>query len=143
MDDLIAASERFAREIRETRLAEGAFAARLAERCRVWAVDRDALLAQTESVIVIALIAAADPPKPTQAGRWRADALARLLRREDVPLFAALPRAQPAGLALRVNQLRLLSTGLTSRSALRWERLVVTAGEFLSTGAPPPGPPAG
>ncbi|WP_316762402.1 hypothetical protein [Streptomyces herbicida] len=52
-------------------------------------------------------------------------------------LFAALPHPLSAGLGPRVEQLRLMSTGVTSGSAVRWLRLVDTAGEFLGFGPPP------
>jgi hypothetical protein len=66
-------------------------------------------------------------------------ALEKLRRQGDVEVFAALPCPLPADLGPRVEQLRLMSTGLTSGSAVRWLRLVDTAGEFLGFGPPPRG----
>ncbi|MHB9860895.1 hypothetical protein [Streptomyces sp. YIM S03343] len=138
MDDVIAASERLARRIMDGRLNDEAFAVWVNERCSVWGVDRGDLLAQAEGVVLIALIAAApDAAARASEPEWRATALAKLRRQDDVELFAALPRPLPAKLETRVEQLRLISTGLTSGSAMRWLRLVDTAGEFLGDGPPP------
>ncbi|MFI6357572.1 hypothetical protein ACIBJF_34195 [Streptomyces sp. NPDC050743] len=121
-------------------MSDESFAAWLSKRCSVWGTDRDDLLTQVESVVLIALIATA-PKAAADAGEaeWRARALAKLQRQDDVELFAALPHPLPAELGPRVEQLRLMSTGVTSGSAVRWLRLVDTAGEFLGSGPPPRG----
>ncbi|MEV5145134.1 hypothetical protein AB0L14_11955 [Streptomyces sp. NPDC052727] len=136
-DDVTAASERLARHIMDGRLNDETFAAWVNGRCSVWAVSRDDLLAQVEADVWIALVAAApDDATELSEAEWRARALAKLRRQDDVGLFAALPQSLPAGLGPRVDQLRLLSTGLTSGSAVRWLRLADTAGEFLGSGPP-------
>ncbi|MFI2205486.1 hypothetical protein ACH47Z_32850 [Streptomyces sp. NPDC020192] len=78
------------------------------------------------------------------SGKWtvpvcwpRSKALARLRRREDVEMFAAVPHSLPGALGLRVRQLRLMSTGLTGRSSLRWTRLRIIAVAFLDLGRLP------
>ncbi|MEV6113008.1 hypothetical protein AB0L59_10910 [Streptomyces sp. NPDC052109] len=138
MNDVIAASERLAQRITDGRLSDEAFEVWVNEGCSVWGVDRDDLLAQVEAVALIALITTAlDTGAGTDETEWRAKALAKLRSQDDVELFAALPRPLPAKLVTRVEQLRLVSAGLTSGSAARWLRLVDTASEFLGDGPPP------
>lgn len=91
-------------------------------------------LAQVATVLLIALIATAPE---AAAGGWRGKALAKLQRQDDMELFAALPNPLPAELGARVEQLRLMSTGLTSGSTARWLRMVDTSREFLGFGSPP------
>ncbi|MFF7550847.1 hypothetical protein ACFZCU_45670 [Streptomyces canus] len=50
-------------------------------------------------------------------------------------MFAALPTSLPDPVKTRIDQLRLLSTGLTTRSGHPWLRLRDTAREFLEPAA--------
>ncbi|MGW3148828.1 hypothetical protein ACWDG1_29965 [Streptomyces sp. NPDC001177] len=119
-------------------MSDETFAVWVDGRCSVWGVDRDDLVAQVEAVVLIALIAtASEAAAGAGETEWRAKALAKLQRQDDVELFAALPHPLPAGVGPRVEQLRLMSAGVTSGSAVRWLRLVDTAGEFLGFGPPP------
>ncbi|MFI2765532.1 hypothetical protein ACH5A3_43145 [Streptomyces echinatus] len=95
-------------------------------------------------MVLIALLAT-EGAAGAQEPERRAAALTSLQRHDDVQLFAALPHPLPAELTARVEQLRLMSTGVTPGSAIRWVRLVDTAGEFLGSGPPSrpwPKPPA-
>ncbi|MFF3878875.1 hypothetical protein [Streptomyces sp. NPDC001978] len=102
---------------------------------RTWEVDHDMFLAQVESVVLIALLAMADEPDADTPETWCPAAAAVLRRQQAVQLFAALPPSLPDPIKLRVDQLRLLSAGLTPRSGHQWLRLSDTACEFLEPAA--------
>jgi len=123
---------RLASEVIRTRLANPTFARRLNERFNTWEVDHDAFLTQTESVVLIALLATADEPGADASVNWYPVAEAALRQRQSTELFAALPASLPDPFQRRVDQLRLLSAGLTPGSGHRWLRLSDTAREFLS-----------
>ncbi|MFF3968073.1 hypothetical protein ACFYZI_41800 [Streptomyces griseorubiginosus] len=129
--DSITAGQRLAGELIRMRLADRSFAARLHQRFRTWEVDRDAFLAQVESVVLIALLATADELDASTSEAWCLAAAVVLRQQQNPQLFAALPTALPDSIKLRVEQLRMLSTGLTPRSGHRWLRLTDTACEFL------------
>ncbi|MDT9701115.1 hypothetical protein [Streptomyces sp. P17] len=132
--DPITAADRLANEVMQARPAHPVFARRLDQRLRTWDVERDAFLAQVEGVVLAALLATASASAAAPA-TWCAAAAAALREQDDVPLFAALPAALPDRIKVRMDQLRLLSTGMTPRSAHRWARLRDTAGEFLEPAA--------
>jgi hypothetical protein len=77
----------------------------------------------------------ADEPEAATPDAWCVAAAAALRSQEAMRLFAALQSSPPDPLKLRIEQLRLLSTGLTPRSAHRLIRLVDTAREFLEPAA--------
>jgi hypothetical protein len=118
-----------------TRPADPVFARRLGQRLHTWEVDQDTFLAQVENVVLAALLATADEPAAGLPGRWCPAAAAVLRRQPDMQMFAALPAALPDPVKVRMDQLRLLSTGLTPYSGHRWLRLRDTACEFLEPAA--------
>ncbi|MFF4259731.1 hypothetical protein ACFY1L_52120 [Streptomyces sp. NPDC001663] len=126
---------RVAGEVIRTRLADPTFARRLRERFQAWEVNYDAFLPQVESVVLIALLATADDPGAGNPQTWYPVAAAALHQQQSTELFAALPPSLPDPVKPRVDQLRLLSTGLTPRSGHRWLRLCDTAREFLEPAA--------
>ncbi|MFI6936814.1 hypothetical protein [Streptomyces sp. NPDC050287] len=133
--DSVTAAERLAGEVMDIRQADPIFAGRLGQRLRTWDVDRDSFLAQVEGVVLAALLATAGEPAGTLPETWCQAAAAVLRRQQDVQMFAALPTSLPDPAKVRIDQLRLLSTGLTPRSAHRWLRLRDTACEFLEPAA--------
>lgn len=133
--DPITAAARLASEVMRTRPADPVFARRLGQRLHTWDVDQDTFLAQVESVVLAALLATADEPAASLPGTWCPAAAAVLRRQQDVQMFAALPAALPDRVKVRMDQLRLMSTGLTSCSGHRWLRLRDTACEFLEPAA--------
>ncbi|MFD3842721.1 hypothetical protein ACFWWC_41805 [Streptomyces sp. NPDC058642] len=132
--DPIAAGEHLASEMMRTRPAGSTFARRLGRRLQAWEAD-DQFRPQVESVVLIALLATSRGPDADTPETWCAAAAAALRQHQDAQLFADLPAPLPDALQLRVDQLRLLSTGLTPRSGHRWLRLADTAGEFLQPAA--------
>ncbi|MGW2240794.1 hypothetical protein [Streptomyces sp. NPDC001759] len=126
---------RVAREVVRTRLADPTFARRLRERFQAWEVEHDAFLPQVETVVLIALLATGDDPGAGNPQTWYPLAAALLRQRPSTELFAVLPPSLPEPVKPRVDQLRLLSTGLTPRSGHRWLRLCDTAREFLEPAA--------
>ncbi|MGW0916534.1 hypothetical protein ACWD1Z_33110 [Streptomyces sp. NPDC002784] len=133
--DPVTAGARLAGEVMRARLADPRFARRLQQRLRTWDVDRDMFLAQVEIAVLAALLATADEPAAGSPEAWCRAAAAVLRAPEDVHMFAALPGSLPDPVKVRLGQLRLLSTGLTPRSGLRWHRLRHTACEFLAPAA--------
>ncbi|MFJ9631609.1 hypothetical protein ACIRU8_28265 [Streptomyces sp. NPDC101175] len=133
--DRTTSAARLASEVIRTRLADPTFARRLSERFNVWEVDRGAFLTQTQSVVLIALLATGDEAGAGAAVTWCTVAEAALCQRQSTELFAALPASLPDPFRRRVGQLRLLSAGLTPGSARRWLRLSDTAREFLAPAA--------
>ncbi|WP_416960858.1 hypothetical protein [Streptomyces sp. Agncl-13] len=131
----VAAAERLAGELMRRRLADRDFDTHFRNRCRKWGVDPATFLAQLESVVVVAVLATGDAARVETPDDWCAVAAAALRQHNDVELFAALPAALPEPVRLRIDQLRLMSTGLTSQSAHRWVRLSDTASEFLEPAA--------
>ncbi|MFI1169086.1 hypothetical protein ACH4UM_37360 [Streptomyces sp. NPDC020801] len=127
----IAAGERLASEVMHRRLADNTFDTHVRKRCRKWDVDRDTFLAQVESVVLVALLATGDDAQGSAPDDWCAAGAAALRQQQEVELFADLPALLPESIRLRVEQLRLMSTGLTPQSAHRWLRLSDTASEFL------------
>ncbi|RZB19585.1 hypothetical protein StrepF001_12665 [Streptomyces sp. F001] len=118
-----------------TRLADSTFARRVRQRFQTWEVDHDTFLAQVESVVLIALLATADEPDADTPESWCPAAAAVLRQQQTAQLFATLPTSLPDPIKLRVDQLRLVSAGLTPRSGHRWLRLSDTACEFLEPAA--------
>jgi len=133
--DPIAAGEQLACEVMRTRLAHSTFARRVRQRLQTWDVDHDAFLAQVESVVLIALLATSSDPEADTPETWCPAAAAALRHQRNAQMFAALPTSLPDPVKLRVDQLRLLSAGLTPRSGHRWLRLSDTACEFLEPAA--------
>jgi hypothetical protein len=131
--DPITAAVRLVGELMLLPRADPVLGRRIGSRLDAWAVDRDAFLAQTEGVVLVALLATRDDAG--SPGTWCAAAAAALRRQDDLPLFAALPSPLPEPLRTRVVQLRLLSVCLTGRSGHRWIRLCDTACEFLEAAA--------
>ncbi|MGY4745864.1 hypothetical protein [Streptomyces sp. ATMOS53] len=117
------------------RQADAVFARRLGQRLRTWDVERDPFLAQVEGVVLAALLATAGQSAAALSETWCLAAAAVLRRQQDVQMFAALPASLPDLVKVRIDQLRLLSTGLTPRSGHRWLRLRDTACEFLEPAA--------
>lgn len=133
--DPITSAARLASEVMRTRPAETVFARRLSQRLRTWGVDQNAFLAQVESVVLAALLATVGEPAAAESRTWCPVAAAVLRRQQDMEMFAALPTSLPDPVKTRMDQLRLLSTGLTPRSGHRWLRLRDTACEFLEPAA--------
>ncbi|MFI9771101.1 hypothetical protein ACIHJG_30125 [Streptomyces sp. NPDC052415] len=133
--DPVTAGGRLAGAVMRTRLADPVFASRLQQRLRAWGVDEDGFLAQVESVVLVALLAAADEPASASHESWCRGAAAILRGQEDVHVFAALPDPLPDPVKVRIQQQRMLSIGLTPRSGHRWLRLCDTACEFLEPAA--------
>jgi hypothetical protein len=133
--DSITAAERLAGEVIRMRLADNSFASHVRQRFQTWDVDHDTFLAQVESVVLIALLATTEEPYADTPETWYPAAAALLRKQQNTQLFAALPTPLPDPIKLRVDQLRLLSTGLTPRSGHRWLRLSDTACEFLAPAA--------
>ncbi|WP_217214276.1 hypothetical protein [Streptomyces sp. AC550_RSS872] len=133
--DPITAADRLAGELIQDRPTDSVFTRRLGQRLHAWDVDQDAFLAQVESVVLAALIATAAEPAASSPGTWCPAAAAVLRRQQDAQMFTALPASLPDPVKARMNQLRLLSTGLTPGSSLRWLRLCDTACEFLEPAA--------
>jgi len=114
--------------------ADPVLARRIGRRLEAWTEDGDAFLAQTEGVVLAALLATRNAA--CSSGTWCAAAAAALRQQDDLPLFAALPLSLPDPVRTRMVQLRLLSCCLTPRSGHRWIRLRATAREFLEAAAP-------
>ena len=133
--DPITAADQLAGEVMRTRPADPVFARRLGRRLHAWGVDQDSFLPQVESVVLAALLATADESAADLPATWCPAAAAALRRQQDPQMFAALPSSLPDPVKARMNQLRLLSTGLTPRSSHRWLRLCDTACEFLEPAA--------
>ncbi|MDF3145711.1 MULTISPECIES: hypothetical protein [unclassified Streptomyces] len=144
--DPITAADRLAGEVMRTRPADPVFARRLGQRLHTWDVEQVTFLAQVESVVLAALLATADESAAGLPGTWCPAAAAVLRRQQDMQMFAALPASLPDPVKVRMDQLRLLSTGLTPGSGHRWLRLCDTACEFLEPaplleeGGEPPAP---
>ncbi|MFC8342756.1 hypothetical protein [Streptomyces sp. NPDC057280] len=135
--DPITAAVRLAGELMLLPQADPALARRIDRCLETWDVDGDAFLAQTEGVVLAALLATRN--EDCSPGTWCTAAAAVLRQQDDVPLFAAVPSSLPAPMPTRMVQLRLLSCCLTPRSSLRWIRLRSAAQEFLEAAAPPTG----
>lgn len=133
--DPTSTAARLASEVIRTRLAIPTFSRRLTERLNAWEVDHSAFLTQTESVVLIALLATADEPGAGVPATWYPVAEAALRQRQSTELFAALPASLTDPFKRQVDQLRLMSTGLTPGSGHRWLRLSDTAREFLEPAA--------
>ncbi|MCQ9132836.1 hypothetical protein [Streptomyces hilarionis] len=133
--DSTTAAERLTGEVMRMRQGDPVFARRLSRRLRTWDVDPDPFLAQVEGVVLAALLATASQPTTAPPETWCQAAAAVLRRQQDVQMFAALPASLPDLVMGRIDQLRLLSTGLTPRSGHRWLRLSDTACEFLEPAA--------
>lgn len=133
--DPIAAADQLAGEVMRTRPADPVFARRLGRRLHTWGVDQDSFLPQVESVVLAALLATADEPAAGLPATWCPAAAAVLRQQQDLQMFAALPSSLPDPVKARIDQLRLLSSGLTPRSSYRWLRLCDTACEFLEPAA--------
>ena len=133
--DPITSAAWLAGEVMRTRPAETVFARRLSQRLHTWGVDQSTFLAQVESVALVALLATAGEPAAAESWTWCPAAAAVLRRQHDMEMFAALPTSLPDPVKTRIDQLRLLSTGLTPRSGHRWLRLRDTACEFLEPAA--------
>ncbi|MGW7171166.1 hypothetical protein ACWGH3_39115 [Streptomyces sp. NPDC054884] len=133
--DSITTAERLTGEVMRIRQADPVFVRRLGQRLRTWDVDPDPFLAQVEGVVLAALLATASQPTAALPETWCPAAAAVLRRQQDVQMFAALPDSLPDPVKGRIDQLRLLSAGLTPRSGHRWLRLRDTACEFLEPAA--------
>ena len=131
--DPITAAVRLAAELMLLPQTDPVLARRIGGRLDGWDVDGDAFLAQTEGVVLVALLATRNEAGPP--GPWCAAAAAGLRQRDDLPLFAALPSSLPDPVRTRMVQLRLLACCLTPRSGHRWIRLYDTACEFLERAA--------
>ncbi|MER7568834.1 hypothetical protein ACGFWE_42125 [Streptomyces sp. NPDC048523] len=133
--DRVAAADRLAGEVLRTRPADPVFARRLDQRLHTWRLDQGPFLAQVESVVLAALLATVAEPDADSPETWCLAAACLLRRHDDVEMFAALPSPLPDPVTAQMDQLRLLSTGLTPRSGQRWLRLRDTACEFLKPAA--------
>ncbi|MGW0833401.1 hypothetical protein [Streptomyces prunicolor] len=123
------------------RLAEIGFRARLERSSASWEMEFPFFTRRLEVIIAIALFSAyRDSTEQLTPPEARMAALGCLRELGPVELFAVLPVELGESSAV-VAQLRLLSIGLTSRSAIRWERLAHTARDVLDPDARFPGEP--
>ncbi|MFJ9634375.1 hypothetical protein ACIRU8_42460 [Streptomyces sp. NPDC101175] len=128
-------ADQLAGEMIRVRLGDSTFGHRLSERLHTWEADPDAFLSQTESVVLIALLATADASGAATPETWCRSAAAALRQQPAAELFAALPASLPDPVRRQVEHLRLLSAAVTPRSGHRWLRLSDTAAEFLEPAA--------
>lgn len=134
-----AGCEREASRIVAVRLTEVGFRARLECGSASWEMEFPVFTRRLEGVIAIALFSAyRDSTERLTPPEARTAALRCLRELGPVELFGVLP-AELGGSSAVVAQLRLLSIGLTSRSALLWERLAHTARDVLDPDARFPG----
>ncbi|MFF7199289.1 hypothetical protein ACFZAM_37045 [Streptomyces sp. NPDC008079] len=149
--------EQEAAEIVRERLRDGELRNWIESASSTWDIEHAVFLQRVKTVIAIGLFnshhtaeAAEEPvPHPAQT------ALDALREADAVGLFGVLP-ADLGQSADVVKWLQLLSTGLTARSAIMWERLIQSAriildvqlvlpqeGQPLPTADDPPLPSAG
>jgi hypothetical protein len=133
-----AGCEREASRIVAIRLTEIGFRARLECSSASWEMEFPVFIRRLEGVIAIALFSAHRSSEQLTSTEARAAALRCLRELGPVELFGVLP-VEPGGSSAVVAHLRLLSIGLTSRSALLWERLAQTARNVLDPDARFPG----
>ena len=125
-------------EIVAARLTEVGFRARLECGSASWEMEFPVFTRRLEGVIAIALFSAYRRSEQLTSTEARAAALRCLRELGPVELFGVLP-VELGGSSAVVAQLRLLSIGLTSRSAILWERLAHTARDVLDPDARFPG----
>lgn len=113
-------------------LRDAAFHRRLMNSSSTWGWEFTSFLRRVRLVVAIALFCACRS-RAEQTPAEAAAAGLRILREGDaVALFGVLPAAEGLGeSAALVQWLRLISIGLTGRSAISWERLAVTATSVL------------
>ncbi|MFI6626250.1 hypothetical protein [Streptomyces sp. NPDC050528] len=126
-------------EIVAARLTEVGFRARLECGGVSWEMEFPVFVRRLEGVIAIALFSAYRSSEQLTSTEARAAALRCLRELGPVELFGVLPVELGESSAV-VAHLRLLSIGLTSRSAILWERLAQTARNVLDPGARAQGP---
>ncbi|MDX3070820.1 hypothetical protein ACIP98_04095 [Streptomyces sp. NPDC088354] len=112
-------------------LRDAAYRRRLMDSGSAWGWDFPAFLRSVRALVAIALFSAYRAGEDQTPAEAAARGL-RLLREGDaVGLFGVLPAEVGENTGL-VRWLRLISIGLTNRSALMWFRLAVTAQGVLN-----------
>ena len=128
-----AGCEQEASTIIAARMQDAGFRQRQEKSSETWNMEFPFLVHRVRIIIAIALFGAygSTDQFPAEAGRA---ALTVLRERTPVELFGVLPE-DLGGSASEVRHLRLLSIGLTSSSAIMWERLIQTARNVLDEDA--------
>jgi hypothetical protein len=119
------------------RLRDDAFRLRLESTSGTWGIDHATLLRRVRVVIAMGLLYGGRENRDAEEPARRA--LDVLRRVHPVELFGVLP-ADLGPSARVVEQLRLLSTGVTPGGPLAWERLIQTARNVLDGQAVYPAP---
>jgi hypothetical protein len=126
--------EQQASDLLAARLTETDFRVRLEDRCRVWQMEFPTFARRERTIIAIALFSACRSKEERTDAEDATAALACLRELSPTELFAVLP-ADLGDSAAMIDHLRLVSIGLTGRSAVLWERLAETARNILDPDA--------
>ncbi|MGW2835825.1 hypothetical protein [Streptomyces sp. NPDC001286] len=125
--------EQEAGDIIAARMQDADFRQRQESSSQTWKMEFPFFIQRVRGIIAIALFSAygsTDQPSATAAEA----ALTVLRERTPVELFGVLPEDVGES-ATTIQHLRLLSTGLTARSAIMWERLIQSARNVLDEDA--------
>lgn len=123
-----------ASDIVAVRLTDTHFSARLERSSTTWKMEFPVFIQRVEGVVAIALFSAYRSTEKSTNTEAPTAALNCLRELSPLELFAVLP-AELGESSTLVEHLRLLSTGLTSRSGILWERLAQTARNVLDADA--------
>lgn len=126
--------EQEAADIIDRRLQDESFLHRLEDSSTVWGVEFPVLIRRTRTIIAMALFNAHLSTQGQNSSEIANAALLILRARTPAEIFAVLPADLGESSAV-IEQLRVLSTGLTARSAILWERLAQTARNVLDSSA--------